>query len=119
GAFAESEGAQAVIEALGAQFERDLGGSDIRGDLDYSSQVEPSVTTVVVDRAPADGVGAVLAVDLLMRRNYPVGQRDRGEQPFHRRARLEGVLHCGVVQSLAHAGAVGGDAGQREHLTAA
>src|SRR5205814_4426530 len=85
---------------------------------DYPAEIEPSVRAVVVNYATRDGIGAVLAIDVLIERDRVVLQRDRDEQPLHRRARLEGVLYCGVMQALADARAVGGDICERQHLAA-
>src|SRR5262249_27160627 len=118
GARADAEGTKAIVEALGAKPERDLGRADIRGDFDYPAEVQPAVRAVVVDDPPSYAECTLVAVDSHGGRNDAVLQRDRREQPLHRRARLESVLRGAVVKALAGVRAVGSDIGERQHLPA-
>ena len=56
GTTAKAESAQALVKAIGAKLERNLGRADIGGDFDYSAQIEPSVRAVIVNHAPARAV---------------------------------------------------------------
>ena len=59
---------------------------------------------------------AILAIDLPMGVITWSCERDRTEHPLHRRARLEGVLHRGIVQAVVNVDAVGIDIGERQHF---
>src|SRR5205814_6054183 len=102
----------------------DLGGADVRADLNDLRRGQKAVRVGVVNRVAADVPRAVLAVEGL-------GQRDRfffegggDHEGLEGRARLEGVERGAVAQALGRRsfGAVGVEArlvGDREDLAGA
>ena len=69
-----------------------------------------------MNRVPVDREMPVLAKKLFVSRDRVIRERDRSENPLHRRARLERVLDRRVVQPVMNVGAVGTDVRHRHHF---
>ena len=101
-ALAETEPAQALDKAAGAEALGDLPGADVAGEAEDVAHAEHPVRAVVANHAIANPPGAVLAVEQVVRRHGAVLQCDGDHERLERAPRLEavdegtGAVHGGV-----------------------
>ena len=120
--FTEAEATEGLVGPALAEAERDLGDTDVGGDLEDLRGTQPLADVGVMDDDVVDRHVALLAVDLLVGLDRPARQGRGHGEGLHRRARLKEV-HGGAVAALgglAHVvvvGVVDGCARHREDLT--